>query len=293
MVLDRVSGGTPSAVGDTTPTEAGAGASSEAAIILSVRRGDLDAYERLYERHVGAARRLARNLLSNPADAEDVVSEVFASILSAIQNGRGPRDGFRSYALGSVRFECHRTGRRRGRLKPVDSPDAAIVASSQRTAEPDPFARRDEVDVLQQAFQTLPRPFREVLWRTEVEGRSHQEIAEDTGTTPQAVAAQAMRARRALGGAYLQRHLPGSSPTTSGARSAPAGGGGSRATSPRARRARRGDRSSSNSISISGPRRVCLWRRRPRSSASDPRPACWDGSPVAAPRWSPRAGWWW
>ena len=83
----------------------------------------------------------------------------------------------------------------------------AVLASDETGWERDPFARRDEADALQQALQLLPSRFREVLWRTEVEGQSHQEIAEDTGTTPQAVAAQAMRARRALGGAYLRGHL--------------------------------------------------------------------------------------
>ena len=66
--------------------------------------------------------------------------------------------------------------------------------------------------MLQEAFQSLPPTFREVLWHTEVEGRSHEEIAEATGSTAQAVAAQAMRARRALGGAYLQRHIPNCAP---------------------------------------------------------------------------------
>jgi RNA polymerase sigma factor (sigma-70 family) len=161
----------------------------------------------LYERHVDAARRLARSQLRNHADADDVVSEVFASVLAVIQRGKGPRDGFAAYLMASVRHECHRARRKNGRATQVPTtPDRPMVGDL-RGLEVDPFARRDEVEVLQQALRSLPLGARDVLWRTEVEGQSHQEIAEQTGSTPQAVAAHAMRARRALGEAYLRGHL--------------------------------------------------------------------------------------
>jgi RNA polymerase sigma factor (sigma-70 family) len=179
---------------------------ADVALLDDVRHGDLRAYVVLYTRHVDSARRLARALLRNPVDADDVVSEVFASVLTAIQRQKGPRDGFAAYLMASVRNECYRAQRRRGRHTPVPEP-TDVLAAPQSRFEPDPFAHWDEADVLQRALRTLPSQFRELLWRTEVEGESHQEIAEDIGTTPQAVAAQAMRARRALGGAYLRGHV--------------------------------------------------------------------------------------
>jgi RNA polymerase sigma factor (sigma-70 family) len=141
-------------------------------LLDAVRRGDRDAYVELYERHVAAARALARALLRNQTDADDVVSEVFASALSVIKRGKGPRDGFRAYLMASVRNECYRTGRRNGRTSPIetDVEANALVASGRGTVEADPFARRDEVAVLQEAFQSLSPKFREVLWHTEVEG---------------------------------------------------------------------------------------------------------------------------
>ena len=181
-------------------------ARSDSDVLALVRRGDRLAYVVLYERHVGPARRLARSLLRNHADADDVVSEVFASVLAVIQRGKGPRDSFAAYLMASIRHECHRARRRRHRT-PVSTTGDAPADAAARALEVDPFARRDEADALQQALQSLPPSAREVLWRTEVEGQSHQEIAEQTGSTPQAVAAHAMRARRALGGAYLQGYL--------------------------------------------------------------------------------------
>jgi RNA polymerase sigma factor (sigma-70 family) len=137
-----------------------AGDDPESELLEAVRRGDRHAYVTLYERHVAAARSLARGLLRNQADADDVVSEVFVSMLSVIAAGKGPRDGFRSYLMDSVRNECYRSGRRRGRYIPVATASDTPARSTERAV--DPFAERDEVDLLQQAFQSLPPTFREV-----------------------------------------------------------------------------------------------------------------------------------
>src|SRR5690349_24417910 len=77
-------------------------APSDAELISAVRGGDIDAYGTLFERHVDAARRLARQLV--PAgDTEDLVSEAFAKVLAVLQRGGGPDLAFRAYLLTSVR----------------------------------------------------------------------------------------------------------------------------------------------------------------------------------------------
>jgi RNA polymerase sigma factor (sigma-70 family) len=135
-----------------------------------------------------------------------------------ILRGKGPREAFAAYLMVSVRNECQRALRRRGRDCPLaGSTEARLLEEA--GLEQDPFARHDETELLQKALRSLPPRFREVLWRTVVEGQSNEEIAEVIGSTAQAVAAQAMRARRALGGAYLRGHLAGAS---GGARPAPA-----------------------------------------------------------------------
>ena len=173
-------------MGDPTHSES----RSDAELLESVRRGDLDAYLELYRRYVDAARRLARSQVRNPSDADDVVSEVFTSVLAVIQRGKGPSDCFAAYLMASVRHECSRCRRRAGRTTQISTTAEELVEADECGVEVDPYARRDEVDVLQQAFGCLPPKFREVLWRTEVEGQSLQGIADVTGSTPQAVAAQ-------------------------------------------------------------------------------------------------------
>ena len=76
-------------------------APADAELISAVRGGDVDAYGTLFERHVEAARRLARQLVP-PADADDLVSEAFVKVLGVLQRGGGPDVAFRAYLLTSV-----------------------------------------------------------------------------------------------------------------------------------------------------------------------------------------------
>ena len=74
----------------------------DAELIAAVRGGDNEAYGLLFERHVEAARRLARQLVRG-SDADDLVSEAFAKVLTVLQRGDGPDLAFRAYLLTAVR----------------------------------------------------------------------------------------------------------------------------------------------------------------------------------------------
>ena len=178
---------------------------SDLALLDAVRRGDLDAYGALYERHVAAVRRLARRLTRDHHEADDVVSEVFANTLRAIRRGGGPHDDCRSYLLRATRHTVAkmRTRKDTGR------------------AEPTPIERLDRVDQsdirfvgeIGAAFEGLPERQRQVLWSTCVEGRTASDLAFGTGVAPGAVASMCLRARRALGRSYLVEHSRREEPT--------------------------------------------------------------------------------
>ena len=163
--------------------------------LAHVRRGDRAAYDAGFARRVG--RRPGRGALAarDPVAAEDAVSEALAQTYAAIRRGRGPVDGFHAYLLRSVRHQCFRTWRLQSRLAPGIEPAPAPAA--------DGLDEQFRREVMCTAFRGLPSRMRLVLWRTEVEGCSHAEIAEQLKTTPQAVAALAVRARR-----RARRRLP-------------------------------------------------------------------------------------
>ena len=75
---------------------------SDADLIAACRAGDAAAYDTLYRRHVTAAHGLARQLVRNRAEADDVVAETFAKILDLLHRGGGPDDAFRPYLLTAI-----------------------------------------------------------------------------------------------------------------------------------------------------------------------------------------------
>jgi len=180
----------------------------EAAVLRRVRRGDRHAYGLLYERHLAGARRVARSLVRDPADVDDVVAEAFASAFAAMRRGRGPVDVFGPYIHSCVRNECRRSwGRERGRIRTDGDDEVVAETTVRRDGRADEFGHLAESEVVREALDAMPARLRAVLWHTEVDELSHATIARMTGSTPQAVAAMAMRARRSFGDRYLQAHL--------------------------------------------------------------------------------------
>ena len=63
---------------------------SDSTLIEQSRAGDTGAFAILHDRHEGSAKALARRMSRSAADADDLVNEGFARVLSALQRGKGP-----------------------------------------------------------------------------------------------------------------------------------------------------------------------------------------------------------
>lgn len=181
----------------------------DAELADAVRAGRTSAYSRLYLRHLGAARNLARQLARDPADAADLVSVAFAKVLETLRSGRGPSAGFRAYLLTTMRHTAYDRTRRDRKVELAD--DVAAVSGVRIEAVSHPF--RDtmlaslERSLVARAFGRLPERWQLVLWHTEIEGRAPADVAPLLGLSPNGVSALAYRAREALRQAYLQLHL--------------------------------------------------------------------------------------
>ncbi|MFC5747348.1 sigma-70 family RNA polymerase sigma factor [Actinomadura rugatobispora] len=186
--------------------------SSDAVLISRIRAGEVNAYGLLYERHIGAARGLARQLAEGDA-AEDAVQETFAKILDVLGRGGGPRSGFRPYLLTAVRRTVYDRHRRERRLQSTDrielyDPGVPFV---------DPALEGLERTMIVRAFQSLPERWQAVLWHTEIEGARPADIAPILGLSANGVAALVYRAREGLRQAYLRMHLADPPDAASGA----------------------------------------------------------------------------
>ncbi|MGP3961365.1 sigma-70 family RNA polymerase sigma factor [Nonomuraea sp. 3N208] len=175
---------------------------SDAELLQAVREGKASAYGQLYERHVAAARALARQLVKS-TEVEDVVAEAFTKILDLVGRGGGPESGFRTYLLTVVR----RTVRDRSRIEGRELSTEEIEEYDPRMPFVDPALVGLEKSLIARAYLSLPERWRAVLWHTEVERNKQTEVAPLLGLSANGVAALAYRAREALRQAYLQLHL--------------------------------------------------------------------------------------
>jgi len=124
---------------------------SDAELISSVRGGDVAAYGELFARHRDAANRLARQLVRGP-DADDLVSEAFAKVLTVLQGGGGPDVAFRAYLLTAIR-RLHVDKMRAGaRTQPSDDMAAFDPGIPFQDTAVDAF----ESGAAAKAFATLP-----------------------------------------------------------------------------------------------------------------------------------------
>lgn len=176
---------------------------SDAELLESVRGGNAAAYGELYERHIAAARALARQLVRGDAEVEDVVAESFTKILDLVGRGGGPEAGFRPYLLTVVR----RTVYDRTRVESRNVTTGEIEAFDPGVPFVDPALTGLEKSLIAKAFLSLPDRWRAVLWHTEVENAKPADVAPVLGLSANGVAALAYRAREGLRQAYLQMHL--------------------------------------------------------------------------------------
>ncbi len=152
--------------------------------------------------HLDAAYTLARHLLRNEDDAEDVVQDAY---LRALRHFGGYRGGdMRAWLLTIVRRTCY-SWLRRHKMDVLSTEfDEAVHADSRTVEDPEEEMLRGALrDALDQAIEGLPVEFREVVILREVQGLSYAEIAEVVGIPVGTVMSRLSRARQ-----RLQRALP-------------------------------------------------------------------------------------
>ena len=165
---------------------------AEAVEVALAQSGDTRAFERLYRLHVTRVHTLARRMVPD-ADAEELTQDVFVRAWRALGDFRGEArisTWLHRIAVNVVLEHRRRTARRLRRVEPVDDLDR-LGAS---TPAPDAGLDLD----LRAALERLPPGARAVFILHEVEGFTHEEIAEMGGVTTGTTKTQLHRARRLL-----------------------------------------------------------------------------------------------
>jgi RNA polymerase sigma-70 factor (ECF subfamily) len=183
-------------------------------LLERARQKDRDAIRLIIKQHNQRLYRIARSIVRNDSDAEDVLQEAYARAFAALVGFRGEaRLGtwlariVVNEALGCIR-------RRRpaidiGLVSASPMLNAEIVPFPGANRVPDPETTMAQTEIralLERAIDRLPSAFREVLIARLVEGMSVAETAELFRIPPQTVKTRLFRAR-ALLRAEMERHI--------------------------------------------------------------------------------------
>jgi RNA polymerase sigma-70 factor (ECF subfamily) len=178
----------------------------EAELVERARRKDKAAVKSIIQQHNRRLYRIARSIVHDGGEAEDVLQEAYVRALSSLHSFRGEA------RLGTwlARIVINEARGRLRRYRPTVELDAVdtspgspaqIIAFPNVTPRLDPettLAQREIFTLVERAIDEVPEAFRTVLIARLVEGMSTDETAELFGIAPETVKTRLHRARRLL-----------------------------------------------------------------------------------------------
>jgi RNA polymerase sigma-70 factor (ECF subfamily) len=154
-------------------------------------------FERTVLPHLNAAYNLARWLLRNEQDAEDMVQEAYLRAFTGFDGFRG-EDG-RAWLLAIVRNTCYSWLRKNRVQELMTVFEEETHSISVEHSDPESLQlKKADTEALRQALDRLPAEFREILILREMEGMSYKQIAAITEVPLGTVMSRLTRARRRL-----------------------------------------------------------------------------------------------
>ena len=176
---------------------------SDEEVVERVLAGDISLFEILMRRYNQRLFRIARGILADDAEAEDVMQEAYVRTFRQLGTFRGEAQ----FSTWLTRIACHEAlarSRKRRRLVPIavgGPPDPpAQTSGPERELE-----NRELQAVLHEAVEALPDPLRAVFCLLEIEDLSTEETAEALGLSVENVRVRLHRAKRSLQHALDER----------------------------------------------------------------------------------------
>jgi RNA polymerase sigma-70 factor (ECF subfamily) len=167
------------------------------ALVERCRRGDLGAFEELYRAHAGRLFSVACRMVGNPADAEDLLQEIFLSAHRKLESFRGES------ALGTWLYrlamnQCldylrSRASRTSQLTDALDDEPGGYASGGSSVAE----LTVTKMD-LERSLARLPEGCRAAFVLHDVQGLEHREVAEALGIAEGTSKSQVHKARLRL-----------------------------------------------------------------------------------------------
>jgi RNA polymerase sigma-70 factor (ECF subfamily) len=180
-------------------------ANRDAELVARARARDEAAIRIIMQTNNRRLYRLARGILRNDGEAEDVVQETYVRAFTHLESFRG--DSSFSTWLGRIAINeaLGRLRRQRANVEwtslPPGTLEAQIIPFPNAAASDDPeksMAQREIQHVVEHAIDELPEAFRIVFITRVIEGMNVEETAEILGLKPETVKTRLHRARTML-----------------------------------------------------------------------------------------------
>jgi RNA polymerase sigma-70 factor (ECF subfamily) len=186
---------------------------SEADLVRGARRGDLQAYDQLVKRYQERIYATIYHMTSNHEDANDLAQESFIKAFQALKSFKGGSSFYtwlyRIAVNKTINFLKQRKNRLHMSLNDIDfnaehDPDVMALISEQTPRRAAGLTELQEK--LNAALMKLSEPHRLVVVMHDVQGLSHEEIAEAMDCNVGTVRSRLFYARQQLQG-YLADYL--------------------------------------------------------------------------------------
>ena len=171
--------------------------SADQALVARCRQGELGAFEELYKTHAGKLYSLVLRMVGNPADADDLLQDIFLSAHRKLESFRGDS------ALGTWLYrlatnQCLDFLRSRatkaGQVTDALDDEPHLFDGGSRTLAEQTVAKMD----LERAVAQLPPGCRAAFLLHDVQGLEHGEVADALGIAEGTSKSQVHKARLRL-----------------------------------------------------------------------------------------------
>jgi RNA polymerase sigma-70 factor (ECF subfamily) len=178
----------------------------DAALVGLARDGQRGAFRHIMQRCNQRLFRVARSVLRNDFEAEDVVQEAYARAFGSLATFRGEAS-LLTWLTRIVLNEAHGRIRKRRNLVDIDQVESSDARDDRVIPVPSKFggedpaasaARAEVRRLLEHAIDELPESFRLVFTLRELEGCTVEETAANLGIREETVKTRLFRARRLL-----------------------------------------------------------------------------------------------
>ena len=180
-----------------TTTDAQVVPQSDLALATAAGKGDMAAFEQLYERHNRRVYSLCLRMTQNQAEAEDLAQEAFIQLFRKIGSFRGD-SAFTTWLHRLTVNQCLMHFRKKSvKLERTTEEGDTPIQIVRGTENPNSMPVVDRI-ALESALKQLPPGYRAVFMLHDVEGHEHEEIAKILGVAVGTSKSQLHKARMKL-----------------------------------------------------------------------------------------------